>query len=650
MTWQIKLLTLYGRGTDQIRTLEFRLGRLNIVTGDSRTGKTSIWTIVDYCLGSSGYPVRAGVVRDYVAVFAVTLVDGDRQLFVARPAPERGTTPASRLCLLFQERGSGPPAREALSFTFTQDAARNVLSEFCGIDRSVRIPGSNGNLMSPSIRHALFFCIQAQNEVANPGHLFHEQGQEWRPQAIRDVFPYFLGAVDPQQAVQRAHLRQARSELRNAERRWAERETAAPASGQARALVREAIDVALLPERSVDTLTLDEALQLLNQAFASAPQDHPDVQTDSNDPIASLDSQREELRLLYRQSRARLADLRQSLAEGSDYLTHAADQRERLASLDLLRVTEDGSNQRCPICGSEVSSANDVMAAIRDDLAHLDSNVAFVTDDTPQIRAMIVREEENRSNLRQALGRNRDEREALDAGLRATASLRGDALRAAAVRGRISLFLENAARFQITTLGTDTRPELRTRIEELEATLGDDAQADRVNSSVSLINHKISLKARRLELEHSNDPIRLDTRPLTVVADTHAGPVPLGEMGGGENWLGYHLATLLSLHEWFAEHHRPVPRVLVLDQPSQVYFPSDYEDTELEPEREADRISLLRAYQVIADTINNMEGGLQVIVMEHADLGDEVFRSAVVERWRRGQGALVPREWISVET
>lgn len=170
-----------------------------------------------------------------------------------------------------------------------------------------------------------------------------------------------------------------------------------------------------------------------------------------------------------------------------------------------------------------------------------------------------------------------------------------------------------------------------------------------MNSSISLINQKIASKARALQLEHSEVPVRLDLRRLTVVADTAAGPVPLNEMGGGENWLGYHLATLLSLHESFAEHRRPVPRLLVLDQPSQVYFPADYKNAGLEPERESDRISLLRAYSVIADTIDNLDGNLQVIVMEHADLEQDVFSSAVTRRWRQGEsdGALVPHSWIT---
>ncbi len=128
----------------------------------------------------------------------------------------------------------------------------------------------------------------------------------------------------------------------------------------------------------------------------------------------------------------------------------------------------------------------------------------------------------------------------------------------------------------------------------------------------------------------------------------HRRPARTPQRNGRRRELaGYHLATLLSLHEWFAEHDLPVPRLLILDQPSPVYFPSDYENAGPEPEREADRTSLRRAFfEVITEVITNLAPGLQVIVMEHADLQAPVFSTAVVERWRRGQGALVPREWI----
>jgi hypothetical protein len=647
VTWQIASLTVYGHRAEQVRTLEFDLGALNIVTGDSRTGKSSIWTIVDYCMASEDYPVGAGVVRDHVAVFAVQLVIGDRQLFAARPAPSTGTTPAPRLCLVFQEPGSPPLDRDEIRYTFAVDAARATLADFCGIDRNVQLPTSRGLHMSPSIRHALFFCAQKQNEVANPDVLFHSQGQEHRPQAIRDVFPYFLGAVDPEHMSLRLRLRQLRTDLRDHQRALAQQEAAAPAPGQALALVREAIEVRLIPDQEIGT-ELDRALRLLDEAVNARPAVVPDTAPDGDDPLVLLDAQRRQLRLEYQQSRARLTDLKQSLTERSDFIALAQDQRERLTSLTLLGDHDEAQHaSTCPVCGNGVPEVNEVVSGLRAELTHLEANVAFVNDDTPQVRALVAREEQMQSDLRRALETNRAEREALEAGLREAARFASSALRAATVIGRVSLFLETSTRLTVTPQIQDRREDLRTRIAELEDALGDDIQSERVNSSLSLINQKISTKAHDLELEHSDGPVRLELRRLNIIADTPAGPVPLNEMGSGENWLGYTLAALLSLHEWFAEHDRPVPRVLILDQPSQVYFPSDYRGPSVVPEDESDRTALLRAYQAIADTISHLGGRLQVIVMEHADLEDDVFSSAVRERWRHGDGALVPYAWTT---
>ncbi|MGV9570420.1 DUF3732 domain-containing protein, partial [Streptomyces nigra] len=355
MTYQIKTLLLYGHEPEQVRALALDTGRLNIITGDSRTGKTSIWTITDYCMGSSDYPVRAGKVRDYTSVFALQLVRGDQQLFIARHAAENSTSPAPRLCLQFQAAGAPALARDEIDFTFPLDAARRLLSEFCGIDRTVRIPAARGTTMSPSIRHALFFCLQAQNEIANPDHLFHSQGHEWRPQAIRDTLPYFLGAVDPEQAIRHARLKQLRSELKNIERKIAQAAQAAPAPGQARALIAEAESAGLITAPRDDTVSLDEALRILASVLTHAPGEleYPDA----TDHAALLDRERQELRSRHQQIRARITELRQTLAEENSYLVQAGDQRERLASLGLLRTTGDGTRQHCPVCDSAVSPA-----------------------------------------------------------------------------------------------------------------------------------------------------------------------------------------------------------------------------------------------------------------------------------------------------
>lgn len=135
-----------------------------------------------------------------MGVYAVTLVKPGQQLFVARRAPERGAAISTVLCILSQAPATPPPPLEELSFTTLLDVAKNLLSDFSGIDRTVKVPAAGAQTIAPSIRHALYFCFQGQNEVANPDLLFHSQGKEWRPNTIRGVIPYFLGAVDPEKA------------------------------------------------------------------------------------------------------------------------------------------------------------------------------------------------------------------------------------------------------------------------------------------------------------------------------------------------------------------------------------------------------------------------------------------------------------------
>jgi hypothetical protein len=45
--------------------------------------------------------------------------------------------------------------------------------------------------------------------------------------------------------------------------------------------------------------------------------------------------------------------------------------------------------------------------------------------------------------------------------------------------------------------------------------------------------------------------------------------------GDGENHLAYHLSALLALHRFAANNKQPLPRFLLIDQPTQVYFPSE---------------------------------------------------------------------------
>lgn len=49
--WNIEQIVLYSHD-EQSRSLEIRPGQVNIITGDSGTGKSALIQVIDYCLGS----------------------------------------------------------------------------------------------------------------------------------------------------------------------------------------------------------------------------------------------------------------------------------------------------------------------------------------------------------------------------------------------------------------------------------------------------------------------------------------------------------------------------------------------------------------------------------------------------------------------
>jgi hypothetical protein len=104
----------------------------------------------------------------------------------------------------------------------------------------------------------------------------------------------------------------------------------------------------------------------------------------------------------------------------------------------------------------------------------------------------------------------------------------------------------------------------------------------------------------------------------------------------------------LALHGWFTEQSRPVPRILFLDQPSQVYFPPENDvDGSLDSIQNDDRIALRRMFELVFTAVAKLAPRFQVIITEHADLKESWYQDAVVEKWRGGT-KLIPEDWRQI--
>jgi hypothetical protein len=305
VTFQIRAVHLYNAAGDR-RTLPFELNSVNIITGRSGTGKSSVVDIIDYCLGSGDYTVAAGVIRRTTRMYALELETESGIVISARPAPGEKRSTTTQMHISFRDPGSPPPVVADLAPNSDVESAIGLLSRILGIaeNQSDVVAGTRVSF-DATIRHALFFCVQAQGEIANREILFHDQGADFRPQAIRDVLPYFLGTVDPLFILKRGQLRILEREARELERRNQDERAIATAPGRAGALLSEAAALGLTeqpPEltRAAIIAALARVLEAETPNFET---------TERTDELASLLEAREQLRIRHSETRAELRRL-----------------------------------------------------------------------------------------------------------------------------------------------------------------------------------------------------------------------------------------------------------------------------------------------------------------------------------------------------
>jgi Protein of unknown function (DUF3732) len=309
--------------------------------------------------------------------------------------------------------------------------------------------------------------------------------------------------------------------------------------------------------------------------------------------------------------------------DATEFEKEVREQEARLTSIGL--VADEGPDNRhtCPLCENQLTIPIPTVDEIVTSLYHVQTQLRSVRRDTPRLQERLASLEAERTNLSEQLRTiqiNTAKRIQDNERLRLE---QYQFVEQARVAGRIAYYLENAT----ATLPTSDLPrkieQLRAEIGELEKAIDDDAAQERLLTALNLVGRDLTKLASELQLEHGENPLRLDLKHLTVLADTDDGPLALAQMGSGENWVGYHVAVHLSLHGLFRRRMRPVPAFLMLDQPSQAHYPPEQDqegkiDNLANADQEAVRQLFARLYRYCTD----LQPKMQVIVTDHVELLD----------------------------
>jgi len=644
---KIKSIHLYSHDGLR-RDLHFKVDGLNVITGRSSTGKSALSDIIEYCMGRSTCNVPEGVIRDKVAWFAVIYQFPQEQVLIAKPTPTEGGTTCS---IAMQRRGAelNAPIFEDLEVNTDDDGVVALLSRLLGIPENrtdVSIEHSRDSY-DANIKHTHYYLFQKQGLVANKEQLLYRQNEPFQPQAIRDTLPILLGVSSNDRYELEARLRMAQRELKINSKLLEEAKDAIDTSQQkGLSLFSEARTVGIVEQAD----QLAGADGVINALRATSKWKPTSVPEDDGGRISRLEDELGQLRRERREIQSRIDGAHQFSKKAGGFENEAAEQRDRLASIKALPKNPLTGDWQWPFCENNLALESPVAVMLLNELATLDAELSIVVGQRPKLESYLAEQE---AKVRETVDAIKSKEGELSSAIAANEIMAAMGTRnnaAARVVGRISLFLENLVPNEELKAREIEHRRLKLKVDELEKKIGADSSNERLTSILNNISAQVSQYIRALEAEFSIFPVRFDLSNLTIVFDRPERPVPMSRTGGGENHLAYHLSALLALHLFASKNNRPLPQFLLIDQPTQVYFPSEkvYQEADgsiQKTEADADLAAVRRLFELLLKFTQKDVPGFQLIITEHANLRDQWFQDALVEQPWTKPPALVPESW-----
>lgn len=644
--------------TKERRIIEFKEGCVNVITGDSKTGKSSITWIVDYCLGSGKCAIPVGLIRDLVDWFGVFVKLANTEMLVARRNPGE------------QQATNEIYWNEGLAIQIPNHPEKNgriedVVNRMNQISRLPSLDFKSGEQISgfgnrPSFRDMAAFNFQPQHIIANPFTLYYKADTTEHREKLKIIFPLVLGAIDSDTLAKQRQLDDLESQskkvqrdldsLLNANSVW-------EAESQSYYLQAKEYGLVPNPPGSTTKWSTEEYMRALRSVpnvieTLDIPKVSEEAVSMAAKEVAELIRQEDELSRQIGIRRRRLAKIDSLSNSVSEYMNSLTEHEDRLTGIGWLEKKLAPKEQfTCPVCHTVHSEPKEELRR----LSELSIQYKNLTSSLESAPAKLDKEEaELRTELKhfmEQLSLVREKRKELEDKNEELAALRQQSRQIYLFVGRIQQALKN---YQHDSKSVELRNEynsLNERISELRKQLDQNTRRARLGRAVSIVSKRIAEYSKLLQLEHWNEDVTLNEKELTLHFTSAEGRRDfLWEIGSGANWMGYHIATLLSLHEYFLTvSNNAVPSFIVFDQPSQVYYPEKWPEDD-EQQRMEDIAGVRRVFEAMDEAILSTSGAFQIIVTEHA--GPNTWRDAkninLIGNWREGKDEfLIPKSWLT---
>ncbi|MGL3823001.1 DUF3732 domain-containing protein [Sphingopyxis sp. R3-92] len=664
MKLHIKRLVIWPQDVElEPRAVRFDLDKISVITGWSGTGKSSIISIIDYVFGAETCHIPVGEIRDFASWYGLEIETDAGPMRVARRKPD-GRSGSRDMSVQRGDDALAPLPRQPM-ITGNVDSFKLMMDTLSGLsDLRLDPQQDKGWNQRASFRDLASFNFLPQHIVANPNTLFFKADSHTHREKLRNVLPLAMGVINNGDLARIHELSQLRDMLRKIEGELKLRRNGLDSwRSNATGAFYRAQELSLLPagEPPASLPDLIGILRTVVEAGGRSVQ-VPGRISKAVQRLEELKAQEQQLDRKMNDDKRRLRRLKALRKSVGDFDEVLEEQRAAVHGVGWFQAHL--SHEQCALCGSDTDVARLQLEQLEEPITELEELGVGAATAAPMVDADIAKIQ--RTLLE-------DER-ALIAGRRTRFELEREADK----ERHVSQSLEAVFRFigsteQALRMFADVEgdgglaaqaAELAKRIANLESQSNPAQRAIREMDVAKHVTTYIERFIKYLGIDGADGVPVLDQKELSLRFNRgpDAKPDYLWEIGSGENWMAYHLAALLALQSVFLRRGsaNPVPTFLVIDQPSQVYFPSDTFERVVEGRSAADGTgrrsrrlndldSTKQIFRALARAQKKLNGALQIIVLDHADQNawGDLDNVKGIETWRNDSDWLIPQHWIN---
>lgn len=646
---------------NEVREISFKKDKISIIHGISGTGKSSVISIIDYCLGASKCAIPVGIIRESVMWFGVTVDIMGHKRLIARKTP--GNKSVSNEFYLSSCPEELPHELIATDNNISFKNKFNQLVQLSDLPQSEdnERPGFDARA---SYRDMAAFNFLPQHIVANPYTLFFKADSYQNKERLQRVMPFALGIINREYMIKEKDRIDLQKRLDTLyKQQEANKKALSGWEFEVDRLWRECIELGLtsVPEgQEKDTNYKVERLAFINKTYLEGNLDKllstPNYEY-TNEKIRSLNANGENKQREIDALRIKIRNYEQLFSKGKDFAQAINKEKEHIIGFEWLKENLSPDNE-CIACGSKTNA----LSVVVDNFEKQVSTINIMSDalfDNPIADKESDKLKKNLRDHQEELHKIRKQKLHLEKLDKAT----NDSLNKVYVMiGRIQETLTSLKKIKNTDDISENIKEIKSQLDPLDIYFKKSNRERHEYTVYKEVNSLIEKYADKFNLERRGN-ISLDKKELTLSFKEPKSIKSeyLWEVGSGANWMGYHISVFLALHEYLSHPDRyklPPFSFLVIDQPSQVYFPSTAsgenildqanKNENLQKTRKDDISATRRIFEILSSAIKENNLNFQIIVLEHADSSiwgqvDNTHESAC---WKDEGDGLIPQKWI----